>query len=289
MSSRPPAAPIRVVVAHDDRLLHESIGRPLDRQPDIDVVAYATDDEEVVSQCEKFRPHVALIALHPPSFNAAAMAVELHVGGGRVIGIAADLTDREIFEALRAGIDGLLRKRCSSDELVNAVRVVARGDAVLAPSITRRLVDHYSHPAISATSVTAAYQLTAREIDVFRRARHRDNEHRDRRTATDERDHREIPRLSPTRQDRLHNTTPSRRLRLPHRTTHHQQRTNRTRNLNWTPSTKTVAIAAGTAAGRLTIADLSLARAPPTSPPQHRALNSRIPRHASPGRALPMR
>lgn len=160
--------PVRVVVADDDQLLRESIGHLLNGHPDIDVIGYATHDREVISVCENLQADVALVALQPPTLDAIAVTPELHNGGARVIGMTAAISDREIFEALRVGIDGLLLRRCSSDELVHAIRVVGRGDAVLAPTITRQLVDHCSHPATAATSVAAAYQLTAREIDVLR-------------------------------------------------------------------------------------------------------------------------
>ncbi|MFI0420256.1 response regulator [Spongiactinospora sp. 9N601] len=161
---------IRVVIADDQAMVREGFGALLDRQPDMSVVGHAGDGETAIEVCRRERPDVVLLDVRMPVMDGLQAARALLHGEvpPRVIILTTFDLDDYVFEALRAGASGFLLKDARADDLVQAVRVVVAGEALLAPTVTRRLIERYlfQEPALPpATSPLDA--LTPREIDVF--------------------------------------------------------------------------------------------------------------------------
>jgi len=170
---------LRVVIADDQVLVRAGFRMILEAQPDIEVVAEAADGDAAVRLTRRHRPDVVLMdirmpgldgleatrrLLGPPAGHASAVDTPPRV----VILTTFDL-DEYVYAALQAGAAGFLLKDVSPEHLVGAVRTVAIGDALLAPSITRRLVERFAKPQpMPAADAGALARLTARETEVFR-------------------------------------------------------------------------------------------------------------------------
>ncbi|MFF9014468.1 response regulator [Streptomyces sp. NPDC014870] len=139
---------IRVVVADDQELVRSGFSMILDVQPDIEVVAEAGDGAEAVEAVRRLSPDVALLDIRMPRLDGieACRAISAESGCRSVMLTTFD-SDAYVYEALHAGASGFLLKDVRRDDLVHAVRVVARGDSLLAPSVARRLVEEYTRPA----------------------------------------------------------------------------------------------------------------------------------------------
>ncbi|MEU1553285.1 response regulator transcription factor [Streptomyces scabiei] len=150
---------IRVVVADDQELVRSGFALILDVQPDIEVVAEVGDGAAAVEAVRRHRADVALLDVRMPrmdgieacrAIGAEAVGQGGDGGGGRGVCRVVMLTtfdsDEYVYEALHAGASGFLLKDVRRDDLVHAVRVVARGDSLLAPSVARRLVEQYTRP-----------------------------------------------------------------------------------------------------------------------------------------------
>jgi DNA-binding NarL/FixJ family response regulator len=163
--------PIRVVVADDQPLVRSGLRMILDAQPDIDVVGEAGDGHEAVSVSRLERPDVVLMDVRMPGLDGIAATRQL--AGPDVDDPMAVLVlttfdlDEHVYDALRAGARGFLLKDATREELVSAVRVIARGDALLAPSVTRRLIEQMASSAPSRPPITALDELTPREREVL--------------------------------------------------------------------------------------------------------------------------
>ncbi|MDX3690221.1 response regulator transcription factor [Streptomyces europaeiscabiei] len=151
---------IRVVVADDQELVRSGFALILDVQPDIEVVAEVGDGAEAVEAVRRHRADVALLDIRMPRMDGieACRAISADGGGSassggraggacRVVMLTTFDSDEYVYEALHAGASGFLLKDVRRDDLVHAVRVVARGDSLLAPSVARRLVEQYTRPA----------------------------------------------------------------------------------------------------------------------------------------------
>ncbi|MFJ5833116.1 response regulator [Streptomyces sp. NPDC093089] len=136
---------IRVVVADDQELVRSGFAMILDAQPDIEVVAEAGDGAEAVEAVRRLAPDVALLDIRMPRTDGieACRLIGAESGCRTVILTTFD-TDAYVYEALHAGASGFLLKDVRRDDLVHAVRVVAAGDSLLAPSVARRLVEQYT-------------------------------------------------------------------------------------------------------------------------------------------------
>lgn len=136
---------IRVVVADDQELVRSGFAMILDAQPDIEVVAEAADGAEAVEAVRRHAPDVALLDIRMPRVDGieACRAIAAQ-GGCRMVMLTTFDADEYVFEALHAGAGGFLLKDVRRDDLVHAVRVVAAGDSLLAPSVARRLVERYT-------------------------------------------------------------------------------------------------------------------------------------------------
>lgn len=165
---------IRVVVADDQALVRSGFTMLLDGEPDIDVVGEAGDGAEAVSIAAKTRPDVILMDVRMPVMDGLE-ATRRVIGNEtlaetRVIILTTFDLDEIVHEALRAGASGFLLKDTLPTDLLHAVRVVAAGDALIAPKITRRLIEEFARgpgPATRAQAAESLGRLTAREREVL--------------------------------------------------------------------------------------------------------------------------
>lgn len=160
----------RVLVVDDQAMVREGFGALLAAQDGLEVVGHAADGEEAVAAVDRDVPDVVLMDVRMPRLDGLA-ATRTIVGrhdGVRVLVLTTFDVDEYVYEALRAGASGFLLKDAPAEELVRAVRVVAGGDALLAPSITRRLVAEFASRAVPARATSARLEvLTAREREVL--------------------------------------------------------------------------------------------------------------------------
>ncbi|WP_017624340.1 response regulator [Nocardiopsis chromatogenes] len=170
---------IRVVVAEDQWAVRSGLVMILDGAPDVTVVAEASDGEEAVAAVRRTRPDVALMDVRMPRKDGIAATRELAGSGTDVLVLTTFDLDEYVFGALRAGAAGFLLKNIEADDLVEAVRVVARGEGMIAPAVTRRLIAEFAgpgggraeraeRPARPQAAAEALEQLTAREREVLR-------------------------------------------------------------------------------------------------------------------------
>ncbi|MFE6224438.1 response regulator [Streptomyces sp. NPDC057854] len=136
---------IRVVVADDQELVRSGFALILDVQDDIEVVAEAADGAAAVEAVRRHRPDVALLDIRMPRLDGieACRAITAE-SACRTVMLTTFDSDAYVYEALHAGASGFLLKDVRRDDLVHAVRVVAAGDSLLAPSVARRLVEQYT-------------------------------------------------------------------------------------------------------------------------------------------------
>ncbi len=163
---------IRVVVADDQAVVRAGFHAILDAQPDIEVVGEAATGKEAVAVARSTRPDVVLMDVRMPEMDGLEATRRL-AGSGVAAPVAVlilttfDLDDY-VYEALRAGASGFLLKDVSRDELAAAIRVVAAGEALLAPAVTRRLVEEFARrPAADRRLAGALERLTPREREVL--------------------------------------------------------------------------------------------------------------------------
>jgi DNA-binding NarL/FixJ family response regulator len=170
---------IRVLVADDQAMVREGFSVLLGAQPDIQVVGEAADGRDAVDKAAKLRPDVVLMDVRMPVLNGLE-ATRLILGdpdrppaadapaGTKVLVVTTFDLDEYVYEALRAGASGFILKDASAQALTEAVRVVAAGDALLSPSVTRQLLAEFARSgAHSAPSRKRVEQLTDRETEVL--------------------------------------------------------------------------------------------------------------------------
>jgi DNA-binding NarL/FixJ family response regulator len=164
---------IRVLLADDQALVRGGFRAILDAEPDIEVVAEASDGAEVLELAARHRVDVALMDIRMPRLDGIEatrrLLAEPRSPPTRVLVLTTFDLDDYVYEALRAGASGFLLKEVLPEQLAPAVRVVAAGEALLAPSITRRLIERFAHgPVPGPQSGTLLEELTPREVDVLR-------------------------------------------------------------------------------------------------------------------------
>lgn len=158
---------IRVVVADDQELVRGGFSMILDAQPDIDVVAEASDGIEAVALVREHRPDVLLLDIRMPRMDGIE-AARLVGRETKVLMLTTFDLDDYVYDALRAGASGFLLKDVRRDDLVNAVRVVAAGESLLAPTVTSRLIAEFtSRPAAASVSAERLAVLTTREQETL--------------------------------------------------------------------------------------------------------------------------
>ncbi|MEU0091444.1 response regulator transcription factor [Kribbella sp. NPDC006257] len=161
---------IKVMVVDDQDLVRDGISMILDGQPDIEVVAQAVDGSDALHQAGAILDlGVVLMDVRMPVMDGIEATRRLvgRPNAPRVLILTTFDLDEYVYDALRAGASGFLLKRSSRDELINAVRVIADGDALLAPPVTRRLIDRFADNHLDPAVAERLDVLTAREREVL--------------------------------------------------------------------------------------------------------------------------
>jgi len=163
---------IAVVLADDQELVRSGFRMILDAREDLEVVGEAGDGAEAAALVEQLRPDVVLMDVRMPVMDGLEATRRIVALGSpaRIIVLTTYDADEYVFAALRAGASGFMLKDVRPADLVEAVRVVARGDALLAPSVTRRLLDRFADalPGPDAAPPPDLAELTERELEVLR-------------------------------------------------------------------------------------------------------------------------
>lgn len=163
---------IRVVIADDQGLVRAGFAKLLEGEPGIAVVGQAADGIEAVDVTRRARPHVVLMDVRMPRLDGIEATRRLLADGSSAVRVVILTTfdlDEYVYDALRAGASGFLLKDAPPDQLVGAIRAVAAGDALIAPSVTRRLIAEFAHRPVGATAGNGPLaDLTRRELDVLR-------------------------------------------------------------------------------------------------------------------------
>lgn len=166
------AETIRVAIVDDQAMVRQGFGALLDAQEDISVVGSAADGSEAVQLVRRARPDVVLMDIRMPQMNGLdATRAILEMPGlahPRIIMLTTFDADEYVFSALQAGASGFLLKDATAEDLIAAVRIVADGGALLAPSITSKLIaDYASRPVLRDNSAVLS-PLTERELEVMK-------------------------------------------------------------------------------------------------------------------------
>jgi len=164
---------VRIVVADDQQVVRVGFASLLDTQPDFTVLGTASDGAEAVRICRDLGPDVVLMDVRMPGMDGIEATRQLTrsgAGGPRILVLTTFDLDEYVYDALRAGASGFLLKDVTAERLFDAVRVIAAGDALLAPAVTRRLISEFAllrlKPDAPPTAALAA--LTPRETEVLR-------------------------------------------------------------------------------------------------------------------------
>jgi len=167
----PPA--VRIIVADDHQVVRSGFAALLDTQPDFTVVGTASDGDEAVRTCRELHPDVVLMDVRMPGMDGIEATRQLTAAGAdapRILILTTFDLDEYVYDALRAGASGFLLKDVTAERLFDAVRVIAAGDALLAPAVTRRLISEFAllRPRPDAPPIAALTTLTPRETQVLR-------------------------------------------------------------------------------------------------------------------------
>jgi DNA-binding NarL/FixJ family response regulator len=168
-------AAITVVVADDHQVVRTGFAELLGTQPDFTVAGTARDGAEAVRVCRELRPDVVLMDVRMPGTDGIEATRQLAgPGAPRVLILTTFDLDEYVYDALRAGASGFLLKDVTAERLFDAVRIIAAGEALLAPTVTRRLISQFAQqrpPAVAdgeSGPATALAALTPRETQVLR-------------------------------------------------------------------------------------------------------------------------
>jgi DNA-binding NarL/FixJ family response regulator len=162
---------IRVLIADDQALVRGGFRLILDAQQDIEVVGEANDGREALAQARELAPDVVLMDIRMPEVDGLEATRRLLGGDGdcRVLILTTFDLDEYVYEAMKAGASGFLIKDVRPEQLADAVRVVSSGEALLAPVITRRLIEQFvSRPRPSPGAPSQLEELSERELEVLK-------------------------------------------------------------------------------------------------------------------------
>ena len=158
---------IKILIADDQALVRTGFRKILESEPNLEVVGEAGDGGEAVEAALLLRPDVVLMDIRMPRLDGLEATRRL-AGKTRVLVLTTFDLNEYVYEALRAGASGFLLKDAPADQLVTAIRVVAAGEALLAPSITRRLIEEFARRPPSNARPAELDALSPRELEVLR-------------------------------------------------------------------------------------------------------------------------
>jgi DNA-binding NarL/FixJ family response regulator len=161
---------IRVLLADDEALVRRGFAMILGAEPDLEIVGEAVDGESAVQLARAVEPQVVLMDIRMPGMDGIEATRRISAADGpRVIVVTTFGLDEYVFEALRAGASGFLLKNTPPEQLADAIRVVSRGDALLAPQVTRSLIEAFTRSPDPAAPPPDPLRdvLTPREIEVL--------------------------------------------------------------------------------------------------------------------------
>jgi DNA-binding NarL/FixJ family response regulator len=162
---------IRVLVADDQTLVRESFAVLLNLEPDIEVVGQACDGAQAVAAARRLHPDVVVMDIRMPNLDGveATRRLVADPAGPRVLILTTFDTDEYLYDAMKAGASGFLLKDVRRGQLADAVRTVVAGESLVAPQLTRRLIETFcSRRPRGGTPPAALERLTARELEVLR-------------------------------------------------------------------------------------------------------------------------
>jgi DNA-binding NarL/FixJ family response regulator len=161
---------IRVAIADDEALVRMGLRALVEREPDLRLVGEAADGAEALALARSARPDVLLLDVRMPGMDGLevlrAVSADPELAGVRVVIVTTFEIDQYVVDALQAGASGFLLKERAPQELVEAVRTVAAGNALLSPSVTRRVVELFAHHLAPTTRPEAMAALTDREREI---------------------------------------------------------------------------------------------------------------------------
>jgi DNA-binding NarL/FixJ family response regulator len=163
---------VRVLLADDEQLIRAGLRLILETEADFEVIGEAANGREAVDLTRRLDPDVVLMDIQMPGVNGLEATRQIAAFGrqesSRVLVLTTFELDEYVYEALRAGASGFLLKRTPAADLIAGIRIVAGGDALLAPSVTRRLIDQFAkRPADRRTAAGALEAITEREREVL--------------------------------------------------------------------------------------------------------------------------
>ncbi|GAA5069665.1 response regulator transcription factor [Nocardia callitridis] len=159
---------IRILIADDHSMFRSGLRAVVDSQADLDCVAEVSDGRSAVAETARLRPDVAIVDVRMPKLDGLAATSRIVAAGGtKVLVLTTYDSDTNLYRALQAGASGFLLKSLRPEELVTAIRVAARGDAMIDPSMTRRLVGRFTKSIAPQDIPKEASHLTARENEVL--------------------------------------------------------------------------------------------------------------------------
>ena len=164
---------IRVLLVDDQALIRAGFRMILDAEEDMEVVGECADGTQAVDSAKRLKPDVVLMDIRMPEMDGIEatriVASRDGEGGPRVLMLTTFDLDEYVYDALRAGASGFLLKDVPAEQLVEGIRVVAQGDALLAPSVTKRLIQEFSRSGGAPHQAPASLdELTPRELEVFK-------------------------------------------------------------------------------------------------------------------------
>lgn len=159
---------IQILVVDDQQLIRSGFRMILDAESDLEVVGEAGDGEEAIRQAQLLEPDVVLIDIRMPVMDGVEATRRLAESNVKVLILTTFDLDEYVFGAVRAGASGFLLKDAPAEDLVNAIRIVARGDALIEPRMTKRLLQEFARgPKLTRSSGQRLESLTPREIEVL--------------------------------------------------------------------------------------------------------------------------
>jgi DNA-binding NarL/FixJ family response regulator len=163
---------LHVVIADDQQLIRAGFRMILAAEPDIEIVGEAATGTEAVSLARELRPDVVLMDIRMPELDGIEatrrILAQNHEPKASVLILTTFDLDEYVYDALRAGASGFLLKDVPAPQLAAAIRMVGEGDALLAPSITRRLIEEFTAPRTATKTLPGLSELTPRELEVFK-------------------------------------------------------------------------------------------------------------------------